>query len=129
LDISDHDNLTSLANLSNLTTVGEWVDIAMNDKLTSLTDLKNLASICSYLSISSNKNLIDLSLETMDAKRVGRRALSDKHFTDDQKWFLMRDVFGFSSQDIAQMAGMSLSRVNVRIKRVRDKYKEMFEAA
>src|SRR5690606_10808477 len=60
LNIYNNLSLTSLNGLSNLTSVGGNLDIYDNPNLTNLDGLSNLTSVGGYLSIGSNPNLTNL---------------------------------------------------------------------
>src|SRR5690606_11901415 len=58
--IRSNSNLTNLDGLSNLTSVGGYLDIYSNSNLTNLDGLSNLTSVGGYLYISSNSSLTNL---------------------------------------------------------------------
>src|SRR5690606_37000947 len=60
LQINDNSNLTNLDGLSNLTSVGGNLFISANSSLTNLDGLSNLTSVGVHLYINSNSNLTSL---------------------------------------------------------------------
>src|SRR5690554_1431309 len=60
LDIYNNSNLTNLDGLNNLTSVGGFLFIDSNSNLTNLDGLNNLTSVGGYLFIDSNSNLTNL---------------------------------------------------------------------
>lgn len=51
--------------------------------------------------VTTYRNAVDCLLrvlDILDAQRFGYKALTNRHFNDDQKWFLMHDVFGFRAR-------------------------------
>src|SRR5690606_27966980 len=61
LEISSNSNLTDLDGLSNLTSVGGFLDIHNNSNLTNLDGLSNLTSVGGFLAIYNNSNLTNLN--------------------------------------------------------------------
>ncbi|MBE9547622.1 MAG: hypothetical protein IMF10_09065 [Proteobacteria bacterium] len=65
-------------------------------------------------------------IETLDARREGLKATKSDKFTDDQKYFLLVCIFGFSQAEIAKMFGRHRNVVNKKVKRLSDKYEALF---
>ena len=68
----DDDNLTSLAGLENLISVGGDLEIENNDALTSLTGLDNLTSVDEYLRITYNDLLATCQAEWRAYSSIGK---------------------------------------------------------
>ena len=65
-------------------------------------------------------------IKALDARREGLKATKSGRFTDDQKFFLLTCVFGFSQTEIAKMFGRDRNMVNKKVKRLSDKYAALF---
>ena len=48
-------------------------------------------------------------------------------FTDDQKFFLLVSVFGFSGAEVARMFKLDHRRVSMKVKRLADRYEAAFK--
>ncbi|WP_419661505.1 uncharacterized protein Dvar_19390 [Desulfosarcina variabilis str. Montpellier] len=66
-------------------------------------------------------------VDAMESRRAGLKAVKAGRFTDDQKWFLLAHVFGFSQAEIARMFNLSPNIVHSRVKRMTDRYACLFE--
>ena len=49
-------------------------------------------------------------------------------FTDDQKYFLLVSVFGFSGAEVARMFNLDHRRVSMKVRHMADKYEALFKA-
>lgn len=65
-------------------------------------------------------------IEALDARREGVKAVMPGKFTDDQKYFLLVSVFGFSGAEVAKMFGRDRNRINLKVKHMADKYAAAF---
>jgi hypothetical protein len=62
----------------------------------------------------------------LDARREGLKATKGDKFTDDQKFFLLVSIFGFSGNEVARMFNQDHRRVSMKVKRMSDKYEAAF---
>jgi hypothetical protein len=69
---------------------------------------------------------IDKIIKALDARKEGLKAVKSYGFTDDQKFFLLVCVFGFSGAEVARMFKQERSRVSLTVKRMADKYRALF---
>jgi hypothetical protein len=69
---------------------------------------------------------IDRIIAALDARREGLKATKADRFTDDQKFFLLVSVFGFSGTEVARMFNQDHRRVSMKVKRLSDKYEALF---
>lgn len=67
-------------------------------------------------------------IEALDARREGIKATKGDKFTDDQKFFLLTNVFGFSGVEVGEMFNMDHKRVSMKVKRMADKYEKLFSS-
>lgn len=58
----------------------------------------------------------------MDARREGLKACKKGKFTDDQKFFLLIQIFGFNGYEVAKIFGLDHRVVSMKVKRLSDKY-------
>lgn len=65
-------------------------------------------------------------IEALDARREGLKATKPDRFSEDQKFFLLVGIFGFSGVEVARMFNQDHKRVSQRVKRLTDKYSELF---
>jgi DNA-directed RNA polymerase specialized sigma24 family protein len=65
-------------------------------------------------------------VEALDARREGLKATKSGRFTDDQKMFLLVEVFGFNRVEVARMFKQEHKTICAKLKRMSDKYKEAF---
>ena len=85
--------------------------------------VKENTIVCMY------KNAIDEMeriITVLDARKEGIKALKPGKFTEDQKFFLLSHVFGFSQEEVARMFKQDRNRVNMKVKRMADKYEALF---
>ena len=54
------------------------------------------------------------------------KATKASKFTDEQKYFLLVAVFGFNAVEVSKMFGEDRKRVAHKVKRMADKYKQLF---
>ena len=85
--------------------------------------VKENTIVCMYKTAVEQLNQI---VEKLDAKKNLGRATIDR-FTEEQKWFLLHAVFGFTQIEIAEMFGKKKQFVNKRVKRMSDKYGALFQ--
>ncbi len=82
LDIQENDNLSSLAGLENITSIGEDLWIGINSSLTTLNGLGNIQFLGGGLTIDENYNLTDISalsnsnLSTLSHLRIVNNSLT-----------------------------------------------------
>lgn len=69
---------------------------------------------------------VERIIEALDARREGLKATKGDKFTDDQKYFLLASVFGFNGSEIARMFNKDRTSINMKIKRMADKYAAIF---
>ena len=87
-------------------------------------DVKENTVVCMYaMAVKQLKNIV----EALDARRTGVKALAPDKFNEEQKWFLLNTVFGFTQNEIAEMFGKNRNVVGKRVKRMSDKYSELFQ--
>jgi len=67
-------------------------------------------------------------IDALDARREGLKATKADKFTDDQKFFLLVNVFGFSGAEVARMFNRDQNRMNMIIKRMSNQYLTAFQA-
>jgi hypothetical protein len=65
-------------------------------------------------------------IEQLDSRREGIKAVQTKNFTDDQKAFLLVEVFGFNRVEVARMFKRDHKALCSRLKRMTDQYKRAF---
>ena len=66
-------------------------------------------------------------IAAIDAKREGMKATrGTDRFTDDQKFFLLVSVFGFSGAEVARIFKLDHRRVSMKVKRMADRYEALF---
>lgn len=66
-------------------------------------------------------------IETLDMRKAGIKAMKPEKFTDDQKFFLLAHVFGFSQVEVARMFNRDKNMINQKVKRMADRYAAAFE--
>jgi DNA-directed RNA polymerase specialized sigma24 family protein len=66
-------------------------------------------------------------IKALDSRKAGPKALKPARFTDEQKWFLLVHVFGFSGLEVARMFRRDKTRVAQAVKRHADRYQSAFE--
>lgn len=86
--------------------------------------VKENTIVCMYANAVKR---IDKILKTLDARKEGLKALKPDKFTEDQKYFLLVSVFGFSGSEVARMFNLPHQKVNKTVKRMADKYQALFE--
>jgi len=92
-------------------------------ELAKLYGVKENTIVCMYKDAVERLNKI---IKTMDARREGLKAMKPQKFTDDQKYFLLVHVFGFSQIEVATMFNLDRNKVNMVVKRLTDKYSQAF---
>ena len=74
--------------------------------------------------------LMEKIIAAIDARREGLKATSGTRgtrFTEDQKFFLLVDIFGFNGHEVARMFNTDHQRVSLKVKRMSDRYKSAFK--
>lgn len=69
---------------------------------------------------------LEKMIEAMDARREGLKACKKGKFTDDQKFFLLIQIFGFNGYEVAKIFGLDHRVVSMKVKRISDKYGRLF---
>jgi DNA-directed RNA polymerase specialized sigma24 family protein len=70
---------------------------------------------------------LEKMIEAMDARREGLKACKKGKFTDDQKFFLLIQIFGFNGYEVAKIFGLDHRVVSMKVKRMTDKYGAAFK--
>jgi len=65
-------------------------------------------------------------VEKMDSRKEGIKAMKADKFNEDQKYFLLVAVFGFSQAEVARMFRRNKDTVNKKVKRMSDRYEAVF---
>ena len=65
-------------------------------------------------------------IEALDARREGLKAVKVERFSDEQRFFLLVCVFGFSRAEVARMFGCGRRGVWRRVKRIADRFEKLF---
>jgi transposase len=65
-------------------------------------------------------------VEALDARREGLRAVKASPFTEEQRYFLLVCVFGFSRAEVARMFKCGRDHVWRRVKHLEDRYAALF---
>lgn len=68
-------------------------------------------------------------VEVLDARRFGVKATKGTRgakFTEDQKYFLLVNVFGFSGHEVARLYNLDQQIVNLKVKHLTEKYRDAF---
>ena len=69
---------------------------------------------------------LEKMIDAMDARREGLKACKKGKFTDDQKFFLLIQIFGFNGFEVGKMFGKDHREVSMKVKRMTDKYIQRF---
>ncbi len=86
-------------------------------------NVKENTIVCMYAqAVEGIQKIID----AMDARREGLKATKSSRFTEDQKIFLLVNVFGFNSVEVARMFSKDHKAVHAKVKRMADKYRAAF---
>lgn len=62
----------------------------------------------------------------MDSRRVGLKATKSGRFSDDERMFMLAEVFGFNRREVGEMFDQPHKRVCQKVKRMGDRYAEAF---
>jgi len=65
-------------------------------------------------------------IDTLDARKGGIKAMKPDRFTEDQKYFLLVSVFGFTRAEVARMFNRCRGMVDQKVKRMSDRYGAAF---
>jgi len=79
--------------------------------------------------ISMYKNAVERLesiINALDSRREGVKAVKAGRFTEDQKFFLLVSVFGFSGAEVSRMFNKDNHMVNQKVKHLADKYEALF---
>ncbi len=69
---------------------------------------------------------LEKTLKVLDARKEGIKAVKSDRFTEDQKYFLLVSVFGFSGAEVARMFNRDHSRVCQKVKHMSERYGALF---
>jgi DNA-directed RNA polymerase specialized sigma24 family protein len=69
---------------------------------------------------------LEKMIDAMDARREGLKACKKGKFNDDQKFFLLIQIFGFNGHEVAKIFGLDHRVVSMKVKRLTDKYIQRF---
>ena len=86
-------------------------------------DVKENTIVCMYKKAVKQLEQI---IKALDSRREGIKATKTDKFTEDQKYFLLVCIFGFSQTEIAKMFNRDRNVINRKVKRMRDRYKALF---
>ena len=87
--------------------------------------VKENTIICMYRDAVKS---IEKIIAAMDARKHGLKAVKNsKRFTDDQKYFLLTYVFGFSGREVGEMFNTTRQKVDAKTRRLADRYGALFE--
>lgn len=75
---------------------------------------------------TKSKYAIEKIVKILAARKEGIKAAKLDRFTEDQKYFLLVDVFGFTGKEVAEMFKKSRPTINKKVNRMREKYTELF---
>ena len=89
-------------------------------------NVKENTIVCMYARAVES---VEKIIEALDARREGMKATKSDRFTDDQKYFLLVSVFGFSQIEVARMFNRDRNRVNQKVKHMSDRYGALFSGA
>ena len=85
--------------------------------------VKENTIVCMYAqAVEGIQKIVD----AMDARREGLKATKSSRFNEDQKIFLLVNVFGFNSVEVARMFNKDRKAVHAKVKRMADKYRAAF---
>ncbi len=85
--------------------------------------VKENTIVCMYAQAVEDVQRI---IEALDARKAGLKATKPDRFTEDQKYFLLVSVFGFSGTEVARMFNKNRNRVIWRSCDA-DRYQALFE--
>jgi DNA-directed RNA polymerase specialized sigma24 family protein len=66
-------------------------------------------------------------IEILDSRKSGIKAVTASKFTDEQKYFLLACIFGFTKIEVAEMFNRDPGRVAQKINRLEQEYGNLFE--
>jgi DNA-directed RNA polymerase specialized sigma24 family protein len=69
---------------------------------------------------------LERMIQAMDARREGLKACKKSKFTDEQKFFLLIQIFGFNGYEVSKIFGLDHRIVSMKVKRMTDKYLQRF---
>jgi len=85
--------------------------------------VKENTIVCMYAQAVES---VEKIIEVLDSRREGLKATKSSRFTDDQKFFLLASVFGFSQAEVARMFNRDRNMVNQKVKRMSERYGALF---
>lgn len=86
-------------------------------------NIKENTIVCMY---KQAVDQIKKVVKAMDSRREGLKAVRPDKFNDDQKFFLLVSVFGFSQAEVARMFKRDKNMLNKKVKRLSEKYEAAF---
>ncbi len=86
--------------------------------------VKENTIVCMYAQAVEH---LEKMIDAMDARKEGLKATRKGKFTDDQKYFLLIQIFGFNGHEVAKIFGKDHRVVSLKVKRLTDKYLRRFE--
>lgn len=69
---------------------------------------------------------VERIIKALDARKEGMKATKADRFTEEQKYFLLTSVFGFSQAEVARMFKRDRNRVNLIVKSMADRFETFF---
>lgn len=69
---------------------------------------------------------VEKIIEALDSRREGMKATKADRFTNDQKYFLLVSVFGFSQAEVARIFNRDRNMINQKVKRMSERYGALF---
>ena len=67
-------------------------------------------------------------IEALDARREGLKATKAGRFSDDERMFMLAEIFGFNRREVGEMFSMDRKLVSSKVKRMADRYEAAFKA-
>jgi transposase len=86
-------------------------------------DVKENTIVCMYAQALEH---VERIIEALDARREGLKAIKADRFTEEQKYFLLTSVFGFSQAEVARMFKRNRDKVNTTVKHMADRFEALF---
>lgn len=80
--------------------------------------VKENTIVCMYANAVKR---IEKILKMLDARKEGLKATKSSRFTEDEKWFLLTNIFGFNAVEVSRMFGQDNKAVAAKIKKIADK--------
>ncbi len=129
-DVADTDTVPWSSGDARLTKTAVFIERFFNKtpcrELAEKFGVKENTIVCMYAqAVEQVRRIID----ALDARREGLKATKGDKFTEDQKYFLLVSVFGFSGAEVARMFNKNRNRINMAVKRMTDRYQACFKEA